>query len=71
MCCLEFRFQNLTLSKSFGKNVPFPCEFAYPAHFLRFQNAPASCESSHGFEDLQSDSKQKSLTAMVITGLKQ
>ena len=37
-----YRFQNLP-----AKNVPFSCEReAYPSHFHRFQNVPASCEQS-------------------------
>ena len=37
-----YRFRNLP-----AKNVPFSCEQeAYPTHFHRFQNVPASCERS-------------------------
>ena len=37
-----YRFRNLP-----AKNVPFSCEReAYPSHFHRFQNLPASCERS-------------------------
>ena len=47
LCRLGFRFQNLPLSKSVGKKVPFSCEReAYPSYFHRFQNVPASCELS-------------------------
>ena len=50
MCRLEFRFQNLPLSKSAGKNVPFSCEReADPSDFSPFSNVPASCERSQSF----------------------
>ena len=43
--CLWFRFQNLPLSKSASKNVPFSYEQeAYPSHFSPFQNVTASRE---------------------------
>ena len=47
LCLLGFHFQNLPFSKSASKNVPFSCEReAYPSHFDRLKNFPASCESS-------------------------
>ena len=42
-----YRFQNVS-----AKNVPFSSEReAYPSHFHRFQNVPASCERSLNLPD--------------------
>ena len=38
-------FSNFIVFKICRKNLPFLCEQeAYPSHFHRFQNVPASCE---------------------------